>query len=108
MPDNEERLLGQWTHSFEEDHEEVRVYRPSSHNFPPARGRGGMEFRADGTFLDRPIGRGDANETRDGRWRCPTDGAVRIDTSTGARRMEIVSVTPDRLEVRIDDDDAQR
>ncbi|SCG76564.1 hypothetical protein GA0070614_5951 [Micromonospora coxensis] len=103
---SDERLLRHWTHSFEEDHEGVRVYRPAEHDFPPARGRDGMEFHADGTFVDRPIGRGDANERRPGRWRCPPEGPIRVDTAAGARRrMEIVRLEPDRLEVRIGDDE---
>lgn len=61
-------LFRRWTHSFEEDGEGVTVYRPPDHPFPPARGRGGMEFAPDGTFVDRPVGRGDAQDTVAGRW----------------------------------------
>nr|WP_271213949.1 zinc metalloprotease [Rhodococcus wratislaviensis] len=32
---------GRWGHSFEEDHDGVRVYRPAGFDFPRARGRGG-------------------------------------------------------------------
>ncbi|WP_329332347.1 hypothetical protein OG866_05805 [Streptomyces sp. NBC_00663] len=53
-------LIGTWVHSYEEDSPGVTVYRPAGYPFPPARGRRGLEFAADGTFRERPLGRGDA------------------------------------------------
>ncbi len=49
--------VGRWTHSFEEDHDGISVYRRDDFAFPPARGRRGVEFRPDGTLRrvrDRP------------------------------------------------------
>lgn len=71
-------LSQRWMHSLEEDSEGVTVYRPSDHPFPPARGRGGMEFASDGAFIDRPVGRGDAQDTVVGRWEL-----------TGGRRLTV-------------------
>ncbi|EEP70283.1 hypothetical protein MCAG_00610 [Micromonospora sp. ATCC 39149] len=101
MPDTPDRLSRRWLHSFEEDHEGVQVYRPSGHPFPPARGRDGIEFRPDGTFIDLPIGRGDANEARPGRWHGEPQGPVHVHTEAAGRRvMDVVRLEPDRLEVR--------
>ncbi|MBO4210751.1 hypothetical protein GSF22_32875 [Micromonospora echinofusca] len=101
MPDTDDRLHGRWMHSFEEDHEGVEVYRPSGHPFPPARGRAGIEFHPDGTFVDLPVGRGDANEARPGRWRQGPQGPIDVRTAAGDRQvMEVVRLEPGRLEVR--------
>jgi hypothetical protein len=84
---------GRWTHSFEEDHDGISVYRPDDFAFPPARGRRGVEFRPDGTLVEWAIGRGDAPEARPGgRW----DAAGRI---TGATQGRIVKAEPGRLEI---------
>jgi hypothetical protein len=55
-------LAGRWTHSFEEDHDGITVYRRADFTFPPARGRRGVEFRPDGTFTELSPGRADAPE----------------------------------------------
>ena len=61
-------LFGRWTHSFEEDAADTKVYRPASFAFPPARGRAGIELHPDGTFVEWTIGRGDAPQPIRGRW----------------------------------------
>lgn len=73
----------------------MTVYRRDDFAFPPARGRRGVELRTDGTFVDWLIGRGDAPEALTGRWSAAGQ-LSRGSGSTGA----IVSVEPDRLEIR--------
>jgi len=68
MSDMPSSLFRHWVHSQEEDAEGVAVYRPADYPFPPARGRRGLEFAPDGTFVDHPIGRGDAPGAVAGRW----------------------------------------
>ncbi|MFD5010938.1 hypothetical protein [Streptomyces chartreusis] len=95
-------LFRSWIHSYEEDHGDVRVYRPDDHPFPPARGRRGMEFAADGAFVDHPLGRGDAPDAVPGHWRLAADGHVVL-TFEGARperELEIVRCDEAVLEVR--------
>jgi hypothetical protein len=88
-------LDGRWTHSFEEDHDGVSVYRREDFAFPPARGRRGVEFGSDGTFVEWMIGRGDAPEAgAAGRW-LPT-GTVSRGSGPAGR---VVAATPDRLEI---------
>ncbi|MFI5893460.1 hypothetical protein ACIA5D_25485 [Actinoplanes sp. NPDC051513] len=91
---------GRWTHSHEEDHDGVEVYRPAGYDFPPARGRSGIEFRPDGTYIDWAIGRGDANEARPGRWEPAAAGGLRIITAGEQRVLVVALVAPDRLEIR--------
>lgn len=95
-------LFRSWFHSYEEDHGDVRVYRPDDYPFPPARGRRGMEFVPDGAFVDRPLGRGDAPDAVPGHWRLGPDGRVSL-TFQGARpdrELEIVRCDANVLEVR--------
>ena len=101
MAETTGRLHGRWTHSFEEDHDGIEVYRPVDYDFPRARGRAGIEFRPDGTYVDWTIGRGDANEARTGRWEPAAGGQIRVRTAAGEQRvLEVVRSDPARLEIR--------
>ncbi|WP_197725454.1 hypothetical protein [Actinoplanes sp. OR16] len=91
---------GRWMHSFEEDHDGIRIYRPDDWDFPRARGRSGIEFRDDGTYVDWAIGRGDADEARPGRWEQAGDGGIQARAADGRPVLRVSSVEPDRLEVR--------
>ncbi|MFI5709058.1 hypothetical protein [Kribbella sp. NPDC051620] len=74
----------------------MTVYRRDDFAFPPARGRRGVEFHADGTFTELLIGRGDAPESGPaGRWSAA--GQISRPTSSAG---SLVSVGPDRLEIR--------
>ncbi|TCC32387.1 hypothetical protein [Kribbella sindirgiensis] len=87
--------LGHWTHSAEEDHDGISVYRRDDYAFPPARGRRGVEFRADGTFVEYAIGRGDAPEARAaGRWQA----GGQLARGTGGKG-QVVAATNDRLDI---------
>jgi hypothetical protein len=102
MPTQDEQLFRRWGHSFEEDHDDVRVYRPVGFDFPRARGRGGIEFHSDGTYTDWTVGAGDARQPRRGRWRRGDDGRLRVTTPAGEERVvDVLQVAPDRLELRV-------
>lgn len=94
------RLFRRWGHSFEEDAEGARVYRPDGHAFPRARGRGGIELRPDGTYLDWAVGRGDAAQARAGAWHFDEEGRLHLTAEGDERVVRIVQVTDDRLELR--------
>ncbi|GAA2518717.1 hypothetical protein GCM10010423_08560 [Streptomyces levis] len=95
-------LFRSWFHSYEEDHEDVRVYRPDDYPFPPARGRHGMEFAPDGGFVDRPLGRGDAPGAVLGRWRPVSDRhlALSFDGDRPDRELEVLRCDGNVLHVR--------
>lgn len=95
-------LHGRWQHSFEEDHDGVRVYRPEDYDFPPARGRGGVEFGADGTFVDWSPGAADAPQPQPGSY-VADERLERLEVTVGERRrvVEVVSREPDKLELRM-------
>src|SRR5581483_12273003 len=71
-------IFRKWGHSFEEDQDDITVYRPAEFDFPRARGRAGIEFRSDGTFVDWEIGAGDAQNGVNGHWQLEGPGRVRV------------------------------
>ena len=79
--------LGRWVHAHEEDEGDVRVYRPAGYDLPPARGRRGLEFRPGGEVIVYGPGPADRPQAV-ARMKAPD------------RAFEIVSVEPDRLQLR--------
>jgi hypothetical protein len=98
------QLHKKWVHSYEDDTDEVEAYRPSGYDFPPARGRRGMEFKADGTFIRYDIAPSDGSLPVPGTWE-PVKGkkAVQIKVQ-GERpetyRLEIVALGDSLLRVK--------
>ncbi len=87
--------------SHEEEGGPLRVYRPASHPFPPARGREGFTLHADGRFDYLAPGRGDRPVTTTGTWRRdPDDGSRITATVDGATiGIRIVHEADDLLEL---------
>jgi hypothetical protein len=102
MSVDERLLVRRWLSSFEENRPGIEVYRPAEFAFPPARGRAGIEFQADGSVVELAIGRGDAPEARpDGTWQIDVDGSLVITSAAGERRVrEIQELTRERLQLR--------
>lgn len=48
-------LYNVWFHSYEEDTEDIIVYRTREFRFPPSRGREGFEIKASGEFIKYSI-----------------------------------------------------
>ncbi len=96
-------LLRHWVHSHEEDTQEVRVYRPTSYNFPPSRGRMGLEFREGGELVYHAIARADGSEQSYGRWAIEGSNRLRIDVDSEQIQpftLEVVSCDQEILTVR--------
>ena len=55
-------IYGKWGHSYEEDNDDTLVFRPEHFDFPPARGRDGIEFRPDGSFIEWAVGADDSQQ----------------------------------------------
>ncbi|WP_345117826.1 hypothetical protein [Hymenobacter algoricola] len=92
-----------WLHSQEEDQGDVRVYRPNTYAFPPARGRTGFQFDHNGLFTQFDIAPTDGLEGRKGQWKA--DGSTRVSITLDDKRdpdyqLEIVSLDKDVLKVR--------
>ncbi len=103
-PDVSAQLHKKWIHSYEEDADGAEAYRPSGYAFPPARGRRGMEFKADGTFIRYDIAPSDGSLPVPGTWEpVKSEKAVQIKLQ-GDRpenyRLEIVSLGDSLLRVK--------
>ena len=66
-------LYNVWFHSYEEDTEDIVVYRTRDFKFPPSRGREGFEIKASGEFIKYSIAPTDGLR--------PIGGRVRIEKS---------------------------
>ncbi|MEV4631351.1 hypothetical protein AB0J90_34275 [Micromonospora sp. NPDC049523] len=97
-----EALFRRWVHVREEDDADVRVYRPADRPLPPARGRDGIEFRPDGTFIDYLPGPADAPTRAPGQWRTDADDRLRLTgpAGRGSTVFHLVAVDDDTLRLR--------
>lgn len=102
MDSSDEVPLGKWLHAFEDDHDDVEVYRRSDAQFPRARRvREGLELHSDGTATTWVAGPGDALEPVRGSWRGAGPQRITVEAAGLRRRLLRVSPgSPDRLEVR--------
>ena len=103
MANLQECLERHWIHSHEEDTQDIRVYRPAGYDFPPARGRRGLEFREGGELIYYGIARADGSEQFSGRWTIEERDLVRINVDNERIRpfiLKVVSCNDDTLEVR--------
>ena len=94
-------ILGSWLHSFEEDTEAASVYRPYDYPFQLSRRvRDGLEFRSDGTAVERRGGQDDRLEEAVGRWQVEGANRVGITFPQGNRALfefTVISCTNDIL-----------
>ncbi len=97
-------LHGAWTHSHEEDHDGLLVFRPSDWDFPPARGRDSFTLGPQGHLGTRGPGPDDRSVQGTGTW--SYDGALNIAPfGSSPQRFAVADVRPDLLVVRRADDD---
>ena len=100
MDDLRTCLPGRWMHSQEEDTPEIAVYRPVAYTFPPARGRTGYEFRADGTAVYLGIAAADGSTETPGRWETEGPDTVRVtaeDTAIQPMLLRVLTCDADKL-----------
>jgi hypothetical protein len=96
-------IFRKWMHSFEEDTEGIKVYRPTEYGFPRARGRDGIEFRPDGVFIYLGIGPTDAPRGINGHWKMESSGRVLVSFEGNvqpSRILEILQIDAGILKVR--------
>jgi hypothetical protein len=103
MSELPKEIFQNWVHSFEDDSDDITVYRTSKYAFPRARGRAGIGFEPDGTFTDWAIAPADGTNAITGHWRIERPGYVHIsfeDKNRAPWILEILSVDPEMLRVR--------
>jgi hypothetical protein len=72
-----------WVHSYENDANGFKAYRPSSYAFPPARGREAFALTSDGAFTHYPIAPTDGNSEIKGTWAPKGERAISISLENG-------------------------
>ncbi|NQY66718.1 MAG: hypothetical protein HRT72_03215 [Flavobacteriales bacterium] len=71
-------VYNKWLHSREEDTEYIKVYRPSTYQFPPSRGRRGFEIKEDGIFALIKIGITDIPDIVIGKWTSNSSNKIEV------------------------------
>ncbi len=95
------RLIGRaWTHSHEEDHDGLAVYRPSERDFPPARGRDSFDLSPDGALIRSAPGPDDRTQRTAGSWTIDGDRLDLYPAASPAHHLSVVDLGPDILTVR--------
>jgi hypothetical protein len=102
LPQNRVDLCQYWVQSYEEDTEKELVYRPSTFNFPPSRGRTGFELLADKTCKWIGIAAGDGSEVSCGTWELDVGESlhVRLNFKDSTEVLALASIERDRLAIR--------
>ena len=95
-----EELIGAWVHAHEDDTDEVRVYRPASYDFPPARGREGFEIKAGGECIYHGIAPADGSTSEPATWSWEEGGKLVIRRKDREMVMEVLSVDKEMLKVK--------
>ncbi len=96
--------FGTWSHSFEEDEGDVRVFRPTpGFAFPLSRrGRDSLEFREGGDVVMGGPGADDRHRSRVRRWTALGMNRFRVAGAEGEgeQLIEVVEQTPELLRIR--------
>lgn len=101
MESGGDHLHKRWVHSHEEDDGEEMVFRPSSFDLPPARGRRQIELRPDGSLLEAFPGPADAPEEAGGSWSLEGDKlALRPEGDRPPEEWKVVTAEDDLLRLK--------
>ncbi len=92
MSDLPPDVFQKWGHSREEDAGDVTVFRPVDFDFPPARGRRGLELGGNGELIQWDIGRGDAEVPVRGRWEAAGPKQIRVTFEGDVHPPEVLEV----------------
>jgi hypothetical protein len=98
-PEFDQTLLhGRWLHAHEEDEPGRAVFRPASYPLPPARGRTGYDFRADGSVSKIGMGPTDRSTTTEGTWSSDAQGQITIRLpGEPEQRVDVLELGSDRM-----------
>ena len=96
-------ILKHWIHSHEEDTQDLRIYRPANHSFPPSRGRVGFDFHESGKLDYYAIGRADGPEQLSGSWAIEGSDLIKITVNSQRIQpfeLQVISCDDQVLKVR--------
>jgi hypothetical protein len=74
-----EELFNHWIHSHEEDTKDIRVFRPSTYDFPRSRVRRGFEIKKNGEFVEYRIAPTDALLKLSGHWKLVEKNKITVE-----------------------------
>ncbi len=94
-------IFNLWGHSREEDGEGLTVYRPRGFQFPLARGRDWIEFRADGTVQYLGTGPDDRSRAIIGYWRDIDDNKLEIRKGSDPKLQHLIVVYCDEHVLKV-------
>lgn len=96
-------IFRHWVHSREEDAGDVSVYRPSGFQFPPSRGRDGIELRVGGDVVRHGPGPTDRSTASQGRWQAMSSADVELrfdDAQRTPKRFSVIEVNDQVLKLK--------
>lgn len=96
-------IFNHWIHSHEDDTKDIKVFRPSTYNFPRSRGRIGFEFKKNGEFIEYRIAPADGLVKLHGHWRLLEKNKIEIqfkDKKIKPYLIMIISVDEDILKIK--------
>jgi len=98
---NRAMLHGGWLHSHEEDEPGQMVFKSSTQQLPPSRGRDGYEFHPDGRVTRIGSGASDRTTAAGGHWSADSEGRITIRMPGRPEEvLEVIAQDKDRLVVK--------
>ena len=97
------QLAGSWTHSHEEDHDGLELWRPADHPLPPARGRTTFTLLPDHRAVVGTPGPDDRGTTEGGTWSLeqrPDGDVLIVALPQWQATYLVVAADPEHLELR--------
>lgn len=82
-------IYNTWLHSFEEDNGDIKVYRPNTYNFPPARGRKGFTIARNGEFVLHEIAPTDGLDSKKGTWKMKGDKVIEVTMNESGEKFDL-------------------
>ncbi|GAB3201712.1 hypothetical protein GCM10027293_25110 [Pontibacter aydingkolensis] len=94
-----------WLHSYEEDVDDITVYRPNTYDFPPSRGRTGFALEEEGVLKQYDIAPTDGLEEHLGKWKREDKNKIHVrleGNGIPAQNyvIEVVSLKDDVLKIK--------
>lgn len=93
-------IYQKWIHSYEEDYDEYIVFRNSSYEFPPARGRVFFEFFEDGKLSYGNIESPMINQEKKGSWKKVSSDVIEVNADKQNLKIQILSLSKDKLIIK--------
>jgi hypothetical protein len=102
----ETKLIGTtWLHAFEEDNDDVMVYRPNTYDFAPSRGRTGFMLEKGGVLKQYDIAPTDGLQEHVGLWKKVDEDKILVEIKAEEKNsqkymIEVVSIKEDVLKLK--------